>query len=54
MNLDNHPIVKNKVPFIVKDIMSKTHLPENVEELIQFSQEIAKLIIKDIEPVTLN
>lgn len=54
MKLDNHPIVKNKVPFIVKEIMSKTNLPENEKELIQFSQELAKLIIKDIEPVRLN
>jgi len=54
MKLDDHPIVKTKVPFIVKDIMSKTHLPENEKELIQFSQELAKLIIKDIEPIKLN
>ena len=54
MNLNDHPIVKTKVPFIVKGIMSKTHLPENEKELIQFSQELAKLIIKDIETVTLN
>jgi len=54
MSLDNHPIVKTKVPFIVKDIMSKTHLPKNEKELIEFSQEIAKMIIKDIEPIHLN
>ncbi len=54
MNLDNHPIVKTKIPFMVKHIMAKTHLPENEEELIQFSQEIAKSVIKAIEPVTSN
>lgn len=54
MSLDNHPIVKEKVPFIIKNILSKTHLPENEKELIQFGQELAKLIIKDIEPINSN
>jgi hypothetical protein len=54
MNLDNHPIVKNKIPFLVRYIIRSTHLPENEKELIQFSQELAKLIIKDIEPIKLN
>ena len=54
MKSDNHPIIKTKVPFIVRNIMSKTHLPENESELIQFSQELAKLIINDIEQTMLN
>ncbi len=54
MNLDNHPIVKEKVPFIIKNILRNTHLPEDEKELIEFGQELAKLIIKDIEPITSN
>ena len=54
MNLNNQPIVKVKVPFIVKNILSKTSIPENETELIQFSQELAKIIIKDTEPVNSN
>ena len=54
INLDNHPIVKNKVPFIVKRILNKTHMPQNQAQLIQFCQELAKIIIKDTEPINLN
>lgn len=54
MNLNDHPIVKTKVPLFIKEILRQTHLPGNEEELIQLSQELAKSIIKFIEPVKLN
>jgi hypothetical protein len=54
MNLDNHPIIKNRIPFIVKHILAKTSPPQNEEELIEFAQEIGKLIIKETEPVSKN
>jgi len=51
MKLDNHPIIKDKIPFLVKNIMSKTTLPENEEELVEFSQELGKIIIKDLQSI---
>jgi hypothetical protein len=49
-----HYIVAKYIPAIVKYILNKTSPPINNQELIEFSQEIGKLIIKKNEPVNLN
>ena len=54
MNIDNHPIVKTKIPFMVKRIFSKAELPKDEAEMIEFSQLIAKMVIKEIEPINKN
>lgn len=53
--MDNNPIVKEYVPYVVKKVVKAAgSLPENEEELIEFSQALAKQIIKRVEPAQPN
>jgi len=54
MNLNNHKIIKNYIPFIVKNVSSKTGIPKDEKELIEFCQKMGEQIIKRIEPVNMN
>ena len=49
MDLSEHPIVKIKVPALVKSVLRKTTPPEGIDELIEFCQAITEIVIKDIE-----
>ena len=49
-----NPIIKDYVPFVVKKVLSKTDIPKDEKELIQFCQALAEQIIKRIEPIRNN
>lgn len=44
-----HPIIENYVPFTVKHVLSKTEIPKDETELIQFCQALVEQIIPKLE-----
>jgi hypothetical protein len=49
-----NPIIEKYVPFVVKEVLSKTELPKDEKELIQFCQALTEQVIKRIEPTRKN
>jgi len=49
-----NPIIEEYVPFVVKEVLSKTETPKDEKELIEFCQALTEQIIKKIELTRLN
>lgn len=49
-----NPIITKYIPFVVKEVLSKTEFPKDEKELIEFCQALTEQIIKRIEPIRNN
>lgn len=49
-----NPIIKEYVPFVVKQVLKKTEIPKTEDDLIQFCQALTEQVIKRIEPIKNN